>query len=253
MKKCVSCGKKISNNSKKCKYCNDINNNAIKNILSLLEIPNELFILKNNKNNTPAVKKIINNKKKIKIRKKILLFSLLIISLSIVTLLIYSYIKSLNLDNTIYEDNITGNKIFEIGDKITYKKVNYTVLNVETSNGTKYRKPKKDNHFLIVTIKIENESDNKIKYSYENWKMINSLENETSRIVTAINAGKSLTSGSLVSNGEKIGSLVFEEPIGDENLQLKFYELSSKSDTETEQNIKLIFRVNIKVNEKVEN
>ena len=60
-------------------------------------------------------------------------------------------------ENEIVEgEKATNEKLFAMGDIITYKGVNYQVLSVETSEGNSYKKPKEGNEFVIVTIQYEN-------------------------------------------------------------------------------------------------
>ena len=130
--------------------------------------------------------------------------------------------KHINLGIVLTEGE--RNQVFEIGEKLTYKKISYTVKSVETSNGTDYKRPKEGNQFLIITINFENNSDSKYRYSSEDWKMINSLKEEKSRIISPINAGKALYSGELVVGATKTASLVFEQPIDDEKLEIRYYD-----------------------------
>lgn len=75
---------------------------------------------------------------------------------------------------------------------------------------------------------MENYSKNKVKYSYRNWKMLNSKGEESSRVFTPVNADSALYSGYLVVGGSKTGTLVFEQPKDDSNLYLQFYQLVPK-------------------------
>ena len=93
-------------------------------------------------------------------------------------------------------------------------------------------------------------TDNKIQYSYKNWTMSNSKEEEETRIFTSINVDTALYSGDLVIGGIKKGSMVFEQPKNDDKLRLNFYDL--KKDEEGNEVIdkdKKIFSVSIKVPE----
>ena len=138
-----------------------------------------------------------------------------------------------------------------MGDLITYDGVNYKVLSVKTSQGNNYKAPKEGNEFLIVMVYIENNTDHKIKYSYKNWTMSNSKEEEETRIFTSINVDTALYSGDLVIGGIKKGSMVFEQPKNDDKLRLNFYDLTTDEEgNEVIDKTKKIFSVSIKVPEK---
>lgn len=195
--------------------------------------------------------KRVKNKKDIKL-KKILIPTTIVIILGLAVYgSIEIYQNVTNHDNavTIGED-ATNEKLFAMGDIITYKGVNYQVLKVETSEGNSYKAPKEGNEFLIITIQIENNTSDKVSYSYENWTMSNSTDDEEKRIFTSINVDTALYSGELVIGGIKRGSMVFEQPKNDKKLKLNFYEL--KEDKEGNEDIdkdKKIFSVSIKVPE----
>lgn len=129
-----------------------------------------------------------------------------------------------NTENTIVPGKENQKTVFNINETITYKDVNYTVTKVETSKGTKHKHPKEGNEYIIVTVEYENKSNDKIRYSYKDWKMSNSLGEEKSRIFAPVNAESALYTGKLVIGGIKKGSMVFEQPIGDDQLELHFYE-----------------------------
>ena len=151
-------------------------------------------------------------------------------------------------------EKATTEKIFGMGDLISYNGVDYKVMKVETSEGNNYKSPKEGNQFLIVTVYMKNNSPDKIQYNYKNWTMSNSSGAEEKRIFTSINVDTALYSGDLVIGGIKTGSMVFEQPIKDPKLRMNFYEL--KKDQYGEEVIdkdKRIFSVSIKVPEKTDN
>ena len=176
------------------------------------------------------IKNIFQKFKKVNKKRLITIIILLIIGISLTITLtkIYCYIN--NTENTVIPNKKNQNTTFDINERITYKDVEYKVTKVETSAGTKLKRPKTGNEFVIVTLKIENKSDTKIKYSYQNWKMNNSLDEEKSRIFAPVNATTALYTGNLVIGGTKTGSMVFEQPIGDDKLRLNFYELEEKKE-----------------------
>lgn len=230
-----------------------------KNILSKVLIPFKLLKKLLNKI-VGLIKKIIKKIKSIckRIKQKLkrkYLKRIIIIILVLTVLGVGSYYgidiykKHTTNKNTIEEgEKATNKKIFAIGDLITYKGVDYKVVKVETSEGNSYKQPKEGNQFLIVTVYIKNNTSDKIKYSYENWTMLNSKEENKKRIFTSINVDTALYSGDLVIGGIKTGSMVFEQPINDPKLILNFYELTKDKNGEDIINEdKKIFSVSIKV------
>lgn len=147
-------------------------------------------------------------------------------------------------------EKATTDKIFSMNDVITYNDVDYKIVKIETSKGNNYKTPKEGHQFLIVTVYIKNNSDKKVEYSYENWTMSNSKEEEKKRIFTSINVDTALYSGELVVGGIKIGSMVFEQPINDKKLKLNYYELKKDKDgNEVIDEAKRIFSISIKNSE----
>ncbi|MDD5606859.1 MAG: DUF4352 domain-containing protein [Candidatus Pacebacteria bacterium] len=114
--------------------------------------------------------------------------------------------------------------MFNLNETVIVNNINYTVTDVQhsnnpaTVNNSGFTKPIEGNEFVLVTIKIENKSDKKISYSSFNWKMQNSLGQETDAKYT-----KDFDSGELLKSGIKEGIIIFEQPIGDGDLKLNFY------------------------------
>ena len=157
-------------------------------------------------------------------------------------------------DTVVVGEKATTEKIFSMGDLITYNGVDYKILNVRTSSGNSYKAPKEGNEFLIVTVYIKNNTSEKVPYSYTNWTMSNSQGGEESRIFTSINVDDALYSGELVIGGVKIGSMVFEQPKDDSKLRMNFYELTKDENGDDVINSsKKVFSVSIKVPDEQEN
>ena len=159
---------------------------------------------------------------------------LLISFLLIVGVLVTAIVKINNVinntDNTIVPGKKDQKTVFNIGDVITYKDVDYTLLSVTTSSGTKYKHPKDGNCYVVVTVEYHNRSNEKVRYSYKDWKMGNSTGEDKSRIFAPVNADNALYTGMLVVGGTKTGSMIFEQPIGDEALALKFFEYKEQEE-----------------------
>ncbi len=108
-------------------------------------------------------------------------------------------------------------------ETVTYEDVNYTVTNVKKSAGTEYDTPKDGYEYVVITIKIENNSDEKISYNEYDWKMENSNGQELDCTYSIDDSDTALDSGDLKSGGNVEGSIVFEEPKDDDGLQLNYY------------------------------
>lgn len=112
---------------------------------------------------------------------------------------------------------------YSINEPASYKDVEYTVTNVEYSDGNEWDNPAQGKKFVIVTIKIDNKSDKKISYNALDYKMLNSQGQEDEETFTTINSDTSLNSGDLVPGGTKTGSIVFEEAESETSLKLEYY------------------------------
>lgn len=156
-------------------------------------------------------------------------------------------------NKVIVTEKATTEKVFSMEDIITYNNVDYKVVKIETSKGNSYKSPKAGHQFLIVTVYIKNNAENKIPYSYENWTMSNSKGEEKKRIFSSINVDSALYSGELVVGGIKTGSMVFEQPINDPKLKMNFYELKKDDDgNEVIDEAKRVFSISVKVpNQKI--
>ncbi len=142
--------------------------------------------------------------------------------------------------NSDYDDIDLKEKIsVGINEVAVYKGVNYTVTNVEYSNGDEWYQPSDGNEYVIITIKIENNSDEKISYNTYDWQMINSQGQEDSATFTIIDTDTNLSSGDLIAGGTKEGTIIFEEPKDDASLKLVFYENLLLDD---EPNIEIIIK-----------
>ncbi len=112
---------------------------------------------------------------------------------------------------------------FQIGETATDEKVEYTVTQVTSSEGSEYNKPEDGKIFVIVSLKIVNNSEDKIDYNPYSWKVVNSQGQEDDYSITgSMLTEHSLNSGSLIAGGSVEGDVVFEEPV-DGTLKLNFY------------------------------
>lgn len=96
------------------------------------------------------------------------------------------------------------------------------VTNVERSSGGDFDKPKDGHEYIIVTVVIENNSENNVSYNPFYFKMKNSQGQITDQAFTIVNSSTALSSGELAAGGTVTGTIAFEQPTGDEGLQLIF-------------------------------
>lgn len=115
-------------------------------------------------------------------------------------------------------------KEFSQNEIIEYKGVKFHVANVTKSQGSRYDKPHKGKEFIIITLKIVNESGKKYDYNEYDWKMTDSTGNEEGAAFTTIDNDTNLSSGSLDSGGSLQRTIVFEKNINDQGLKLRYYD-----------------------------
>lgn len=74
--------------------------------------------------------------------------------------------------------------------------------------------------YVIVSIKIKNDSSEKISYNPFDFKIQNSKGQITDTVFTTIDSKTALSSGELATGGEIEGTVTFEQPKGDTGLVL---------------------------------
>lgn len=121
------------------------------------------------------------------------------------------------------EKNGNAKNSFNVNETAVFNDVHYTVINVEYSNGDDWDKPAEGKQYVIVTLKIENKSDEKISYNVYDWTMLNSQGQEDESSFSTIDNDTNLSSGELISGGSKTGTIVFEEDKNDTSLKLLYY------------------------------
>ncbi len=114
-------------------------------------------------------------------------------------------------------------KSFETTETVTYKDVEYKIENVERSNGSEFDKPEEGKEFLIITVNIKNNSDQKVSYNAYDWKLTNSNGQENTEAFTTNNSN-ALNSGDLAKGGTVTGTLAYEIPEGDSGLKFSYYD-----------------------------
>lgn len=113
--------------------------------------------------------------------------------------------------------------LFDQDEVVDYNGVKYSVLGVEKTTSKNYDEAKSGKEFVIVKLKIENKSDKKISYNPYDWKMENGNGQIEDNAFTTADNDTSLNSGELNPGGKVEGTIAFEEPIGDENLKILYY------------------------------
>jgi len=120
--------------------------------------------------------------------------------------------------------------MYGINEAVKSNHTTVTVSKVKKLNGSNYDKPKSGMEFIVVTVIIKNTGTGEITYNPFDFKMQNSKGQITDEAFTSIDSNTQLSSASLASKGEVTGTLVFEQPINDTALVLK-YNGSPLSDT----------------------
>lgn len=148
-----------------------------------------------------------------KLKKPILLF----VILGIIALVVIGALMS-------GQKEAARKKDFTQNETATFNDVNYSITKVERSQGTEFFKPKEGKEYIIVTIKIENKSKEKIPYNAMDWKIVDSTGDENSYTLFGGDNNTDLNSGDLNASGVKTGTVAFEVPKGDKVLTLKYYD-----------------------------
>ena len=116
----------------------------------------------------------------------------------------------------------TAQSIFNVGESVDLDGTVITVTQFKKSNGSDFDKPKSGMEYVIVTVKINNNSNDKVSYNPFYFKMQNSKGQITDMGLTIVDQDTSLQSGDLAPNGEVEGTVTFEEPINDPELTLLY-------------------------------
>lgn len=115
-------------------------------------------------------------------------------------------------------------KEFTQNEVATYKNVEYSITKVERTQGKEYFEAKDGKEYILITINIKNNSNDKISYNALNWKLSDSNGDEQTYAIWGTDNNSDLGSGDLNAKGTKTGTIAFEITKGDNNLTLKYYE-----------------------------
>ena len=113
---------------------------------------------------------------------------------------------------------------FAIGETADINGVKYTVNDVQYSEGNDWSTPDEGKEFVIISVTIENGSEEDVSYNFLDWTMVNSQGQEDDTSFSLVDTDTNIGSGDLTPGGTKTGTVVFEEPKGDESLKLLHYE-----------------------------
>lgn len=111
---------------------------------------------------------------------------------------------------------------YAVGEVVKYKGIEMSVTKIEKSQGTDYDKPKDGKEFVIATVNIKNNSNDKLSYNPLYFKMQNSSGQIEDGTFSTVNQDTALKSGDLATGGNVTGTLIFEEPVNDKGLLLQY-------------------------------
>jgi len=119
---------------------------------------------------------------------------------------------------------------FEQDETVKWKDVEYKVKSAKKKTPTKYETVADGCELVILKIKIENKSEEKISYNPFYFRMENSNGQEKKTKFLGSDNKTRLDSGDLTPKGKVEGTLTFEVPKGDKNLKFSYYEPGNDKD-----------------------
>lgn len=122
------------------------------------------------------------------------------------------------------KDEDSRKKEFKQDEVATYKDVDYSITKVERSDGVEFFEPEEGKEYIIINLKIENKSDEKIPYNALDWRLKDGSGDEKDYTIMGEPTNNELDSGDLNPKGTKTGTIVFEIPKGDKDLTLRYYD-----------------------------
>lgn len=116
---------------------------------------------------------------------------------------------------------------FKVGETASFDNKTITVTEVKRNydTGNQFAQPESGKEFVIVTVKITNDSDKTLDYNTFEFKMQDSNGVQQNEAITALSEGK-LNSGSLAAGGKVTGKLAYEVPKDDAGLKLLYQNFS---------------------------
>lgn len=110
---------------------------------------------------------------------------------------------------------------FKVGDVIAVEDQEMTVVSVERNWSSEYSKPKDGKEYIIVTVKLENKSDDKISYTSGDWDLEDG-DGVISNPTFVLGNDNDISYGELAAGGKKTGTIVYEVSAGDTNLKIHY-------------------------------
>jgi len=111
-------------------------------------------------------------------------------------------------------------KDYKIGDTAEIKNHNVSAVNVERKTSGNYDTAKDGHEFVVVNVKIENGGEKNISYNPISFKLKTSSGNIVDQALTIVDSDTALSSGELAAGGTVEGTVSFEVPAGDQDLEL---------------------------------
>jgi hypothetical protein len=111
---------------------------------------------------------------------------------------------------------------YAVGEQVQLGDNLLTVTKVDKSAGGDFDKPKDGHEYVIVTVEINNAGDENISYNPFDFKMSNSQGQIVDQAFTTVDTNTALQSGELAPGGKVSGTIAFEQPAGDTDLQLQY-------------------------------
>jgi len=122
-------------------------------------------------------------------------------------------------------------EFYALGEEVKLKDNVLIVTGISKNSGIEWDKPKDGQEFIVVNVTLKNGGDDEISYNPYDFSIQNSQGQITNTTFTTIDKTTALHTGKLAPKGEISGTIVFQEPINDSSLILK-YKASIFSDSE---------------------
>ena len=124
-------------------------------------------------------------------------------------------------ETKVEETKVEEKDTYIVGDVLKLRDMSLQVVDVTTSSGGEYSKPKEGNEYVIVDVILRNDSDKSTKsYSPYHFSMANSNGQITNTEFTMVDMETALSLGELSPGGIVRGTLSYEQPKGDNGIKL---------------------------------
>lgn len=114
-------------------------------------------------------------------------------------------------------------KTAKIGETTEYGGAKITINSVKRNHSKEYFEPSAGKEYILVSVTIENVSDDKISYNVlTDWK-IESSDGDIHGYEALLQTDDGLGSGDIAKGGKKTGTIAFEIPKDDAKLKIHYY------------------------------